>query len=129
MDIYILLAHGSPEKEADSTDAVAARLHEMMHPRCSEQCVRVAYLQFMKPGLADAVHDAVAAGATRIIVHPFLLSSGFHVNRSIPDLLRTVREQYPQTEFICTEPLGAHEGLAAIVLERIKAAQNRGNAS
>ena len=120
MEIILLVGHGSPEKEADSTGFVAERVHEMLHPSCSKNCVRAAYLQFMDPGLPEAIKNAVSDGADKIIIHPFLLSSGFHVTKNIPEIIKEVRSLYRNVDIIYTEPLGSHDKLAEVVVERIK---------
>ena len=98
-------------------------LHGMLHPGCREDCVKVAYLQFAEPGIPDTIKECVKQGAKKVILHPFFLSSGMHVTKDIPGMIEEARELYPGVEFIYTEPLGIHEKLAHIVMERISAAE------
>ena len=119
-EIIIIVGHGNPEKEADNTAYITEELHNMIHPSCRNRCVRVAYLQFMEPELPDAISDAVKDGAHKIIIHPYLLSSGYHVSKNIPDIIDKSKKDHPHVEFIYTEPLGAHKKLAEVVLERIR---------
>ncbi|UCH82145.1 MAG: CbiX/SirB N-terminal domain-containing protein [Nitrospiraceae bacterium] len=119
-EIIIIIGHGNPEKEADSTGYVADELHKIIHPSCSHECVRTAYLQFMKPELPEAINDAVKDGAHKIIVHPYLLSSGYHVSKNIPDMIDKAKKDHPDVIFIYTEPLGAHKKIVEVVLERIR---------
>jgi len=122
MDIIIIVGHGNPDKEASMTSAIAERLHRMIHPGCNRKCVRDAYLQFMKPGLMEAIRDAAGSGAQRVIIHPFFLSSGFHVGENIPGIIRSAEDLFPDIEFICTAPLGNHEKLAEVVFDMIQEA-------
>jgi precorrin-8X/cobalt-precorrin-8 methylmutase len=94
----------------------------MLHPGCREECVKVAYLQFAEPGIPETIKHCVEQGAKKVILHPFFLSSGMHVTKDIPGMIEEARQLYPGTEFIYTEPLGIHEKLAHIVMERISAA-------
>ena len=119
-EIVIIVGHGNPEKEADNTAYIAEELHSMIHPSCSDNCIRIAYLQFMKPELPEAISDAVKDGTHKIIIHPYLLSSGYHVSKNIPDIIDKSKKDHPDVEFIYTEPLGAHIKLAEVVLERIR---------
>jgi precorrin-8X/cobalt-precorrin-8 methylmutase len=66
----------------------------------------------------------VNRGAKKIILHPFFLSSGMHVTKDIPGMIAEARGLYPDVKFIYTEPLGVHEKLAQIVMERISAADD-----
>ena len=128
-EIVILVGHGNPEKESDNTAHIAEELHNMIHPSCSNTCVRVAYLQFMKPELPEAIRAAVKDGAHKIIIHPYLLSRGYHVSKHIPDILDKAKKDHPDVEFIYTEPLGAHIKLAEVVLERIRESTDLQNSS
>ncbi|MDO8282184.1 MAG: CbiX/SirB N-terminal domain-containing protein [Thermodesulfovibrionia bacterium] len=120
MEIIIIAAHGSPSKEASNVEDIAERLHRMIHTECNKDCVRIAYLQFNKPTITDAIERAVEDGADKIIIHPFFLSSGIHVTESIPKIIKEAEDIYPDVKFIYTEPLGFHNKLAEVVLERIK---------
>jgi len=120
----LLLGHGSPKKDANNLERVGKMLHGMLHAGCAEDCVKVAYLQFAEPGIMDTIKEAVKLGAKKIILHPFFLSSGMHVTKDIPGMIEEARGLYPGVKFIYTEPLGVHEKLAQIVLERISAADD-----
>lgn len=119
-----LLGHGSPKKDANKLEQVGAMLHGMLHPGCNDACISVAYMEFAEPKIPDAIRNAVEQGAKKIILHPFFLSAGQHVTKDIPEMIAEARGLYPDVNFIYTEPLGIHEKLAHIVMERISAADN-----
>lgn len=119
MEKIIIAGHGSPKKEANNIEQVARLLHGMVHPGCSGDCVRVAYLQFAEPDIMQAITDCVKDGAKKIIIHPYFLSSGMHVTADIPGIIGEARGKYSGVEFIYTEPLGIHNKMAEVVLERI----------
>jgi len=121
-DCILLLGHGSPKKDANQLDQVAAILHRLIHPGCAESCVRVAYMEFAAPKIPDAIKKAVGDGAKKVILHPFFLTAGQHVTKDIPEMIEEARAVYHGVQFIYTEPLGIHEKLAHIALERISAA-------
>ncbi len=118
----LLLGHGSPKKDANKLERVAEMLHGLLHRGCTEHCVSVGYLQFAEPDIKDAIESSVKRGAQKVILHPFFLSEGLHVTRDIPEMIEEARRRHPGVQFIYTEPLGIHEKLAQIVLERISAA-------
>jgi precorrin-8X/cobalt-precorrin-8 methylmutase len=120
----LLLGHGSPKQDANKLDQVAAILHRLMHPGCTEKCVKVAYLQFAEPGIRETIEESVRQGAKKVILHPFFLSAGLHVTKDIPEMIEEARANHPRVKFIYTEPLGIHEKLAHIALERISAADD-----
>ncbi len=122
MEKIIIAGHGSPKKDANNIEQVAGLLHNMIHPACSDDCVRVAYLQFAEPDIAQAITSCVDDGAKKVIVHPYFLSSGMHVTSDIPEIIDEAKKKYPGVEFVFTEPLGIHNKMAQVVLERINSA-------
>jgi precorrin-8X/cobalt-precorrin-8 methylmutase len=122
MENIILIGHGSPRKEANNIEAVGKLLHDAIHPGCENCCVKGAYLQFGDPDIMAMIKMCVEDGASRIILHPFFLSSGMHVTQDIPKMISEARGIYPGIEFIYTEPLGIHEKLIQVVMERIQGA-------
>jgi len=87
----ILLAHGSRDArwqipfERLACELVAAR---------GPGAVRLAYLQFNSPTLADAVAAAAGEGFARLLVLPLFLSIGGHVAKDIPVEVAALRSQY-----------------------------------
>jgi precorrin-8X/cobalt-precorrin-8 methylmutase len=122
MELILLAGHGSPKKDANSLEHISQLLHEMIHPGCEEECVRVAYLQFANPDISDAIEECVKDGAKKLIIHPYFLSNGMHVTTDIPKIIDEAGSKYPEVEFIYTEPLGIHNKMAQVVHERIQAA-------
>lgn len=122
MESIILIGHGSPKKDANHLEAIGNMLHSIMHSGCDNGCVKTAYLQFTGPGIMETIEGCVKSGKKKIIIHPFFLSAGMHVTKDIPEMIKDARGMYPDVEFIYTDPLGIHEKLAHIVMDRIKTA-------
>jgi precorrin-8X/cobalt-precorrin-8 methylmutase len=122
MERIILVGHGSPKEDANNVEAIGALLHRMIHPDCRDRCVGTAYLQFADPDIAATIDACAAEGAQRIIVHPFFLYAGMHVTKDIPAIIDEARKRHPGVEIVYSAPLGVHEHLARVVLERIGAA-------
>lgn len=122
MEIIILAGHGSPKDSANNLEHIAKILHSAIHPSCNNDCVRAAYLQFARPDIPEALEAAVQSGAKKVLIHPYFLSSGMHVTKDIPEIIDKARGKYSDVEFVCTEPLGIHNKLAEVVIERIKSA-------
>lgn len=122
MEKILLAGHGSPKQDANNIETVAGLLHNMIHPGCSANCIGVAYLQFAKPDIMEAITASVKEGAKKIIVHPYFLTSGMHVTKDIPEIIAKAKEIYPGVKFVYTEPLGINSKLIQLVAERIEAA-------
>jgi precorrin-8X/cobalt-precorrin-8 methylmutase len=124
MEKIVLIGHGSPKKDANNVEIMADLLHSALHPGCPDRCVKAAYMQFVQPDIAGVLDAAVAEGADRVVVHPFFLYSGMHVTKDIPAVIDEARKRHPGVRFIYTEPLGVHENLVRVVLDRIGAARS-----
>ncbi len=61
----LLLGHGSPKKDANNLERVGKMLHGMLHAGCTEDCVKVAYLQFAEPGIIGDHQDLRGAGCEK----------------------------------------------------------------
>jgi len=122
MDRIILVGHGERSNKDKTIEDVAEEVHRMIHHECRETCVRTAYLQFNKPGVHEVIKECIHSGAKRIIIHPYFLGSGVHVTKNIPEIIKEMKTAYPEVAFIYTDPLGFHEKLAEVAIERIKAA-------
>lgn len=118
-DRILLIGHGSPKSDANNIEVIGKLLHWKIHPFCNKECVKVAYLQFGEPDLMAAIEKAANTNVKRLIIYPFFLSSGLHVTRDIPELIEKAKERFPSVEFLYPEPIGIHEKLVDIVIDRI----------
>lgn len=115
MDAILLLGHGSRLTEANKT------LKQMAYMVKEMGCVpfvEVAFLQFGRPDFFEGVSACVSKGAKKIIIHPYLLYKGRHFEEDITEMINEAQKKYSDIEFVLTEPLGAHENIAKVVLER-----------
>ncbi len=122
MESIILIGHGSPKKDANRLGIIADMLHRALHPGCAAGCVRVAYMEFAEPSIPETLDREARRGAKKIIIHPFFLNAGVHVTKDIPEMIGAAESRHPGVEFVYTEPLGVHEKLIQVVIERIHGA-------
>lgn len=117
MHSIILFAHGARDPEWARP---LQRLREAVLQRSPEADVRLAFLEFMMPGLAEAVDACVHAGATRVDIVPVFLAQGGHVKRDVPLILQAARERHPELTLELRAALGEMpeviEAMAACVL-------------
>lgn len=112
----VVFAHGSSIESAnEAVRVVAAQMAEAG----GFPLVETAFLGGGTPDLAGSVANLVAAGAERIVVIPYFLTLGTHLQRDLPELVAETRRRFPQVSSIeVTEPLDGHPALAAILLDR-----------
>lgn len=69
------------------------------------------------PRLSDAMKIVVAKGATEVVVLPYFLTLGIHLQRDLPELVRNLEAEYGVPVRV-TAPLDGHAALARILAER-----------
>lgn len=112
----VLVDHGSRQPEAN---ALLAQLAALLKARVPDRIVHYAHLELAPPSIADAIERCAAEGATEIVVHPYFLAPGRHATEDIPRLAREAARRHPDVAVRVSPPLGLHEKLADVVLERV----------
>lgn len=114
-----IFAHGSAVETAN--DAVRAVVSEFT-ARGEFELVEASFLELGKPDLAEAVERLIGRGAGRIVVVPYFLTLGKHLQRDLPRIVGEIASIHPGVEIRITPPLDGHPSLAAILVDRAEAA-------
>jgi len=110
----VVFAHGS---RIESANAAVRDVARQMAESKSYQ-VEPAFLELGKPDLAGAVERLVSRGVARIIVIPYFLTLGTHLQRDLPRLAAQVALRYQNVEIQVTSPLDGHPALLQALLDR-----------
>lgn len=112
----LLVDHGSRRDEANqSLVKLAALVNSQVGP---DVFVSYAHMELASPTIAEGYATCVESGAEEVIVHPYMLAPGRHASEDIPNLVKAAASSFPEVSYRVTEPLGVHELLARLVLER-----------
>jgi sirohydrochlorin ferrochelatase len=68
------------------------------------------------------VADGVDRGVDRIVVVPYFLTLGIHLQRDLPALVSRIAVARPNIHISVTAPLDGHPALAALLADRARAA-------
>jgi len=120
----VVFAHGSRIESAN--EAVRAVCRGMAE--VGGHTVEAAFLELGEPDLHGAIGRLVDAGLRRVIVIPYFLTLGLHLQRDLPGLVRDACAGYPQVDIEVTPPLDGHRGLVGILLDRAADALKRRSA-
>lgn len=119
----LLIAHGSRQEEANADlSYVAAELRR----RGCYALVETAFLELAQPPIDEGGARCAASGAERVILLPYFLSAGVHVQRDLAAARQRLAKRYPGVDFRLAEPLGRHVLLVDVVTERARAAEQSG---
>jgi len=112
----LIIDHGSVKEEANHMlECVGELVQRMAGERV---LVRVAHMELAAPTIADGFEACIAAGATEIVVFPYMLSPGKHSTRDIPRMVAEIAAAHPGIPVQVTAAFGVSEQLAAVVLSR-----------
>jgi sirohydrochlorin ferrochelatase len=112
---YVVFAHGSSIESAN--DAVRAVAAEMARAGGMETVV-AAFLEGGKPSLPQAIEELAAARVNQVIVVPYFLTLGLHLQRDLPVLVKAAQADHPGLEIVVREPLDGHPGMVDVLLHR-----------
>ena len=114
----VIFAHGSSIASANAAvEAVAAAT-----AKAGGYLVRVGFLEPVHPTLEEAVADLVAQGVTRVLILPYFLTLGLHLQRDLPRIVGRISKAHPGVDIRATPPLDGHAALVQILLDRAREA-------
>ena len=109
----ILIGHGSREK---GFAAAMIKVAGTIRKEKKFDFVLCAYNEIVAPSFAEAVEILVKKGVKKISVLPYFLQAGRHVQKDIPEFVRTAREKYSgQAEIVLYPYLGYDKQIVKII--------------
>ncbi len=111
---FIVFAHGSRIESANQ--AVRDVVSKMA--AAGGHLVQAAFLELGVPDLAGATELLIARGAKRIVVVPYFLTLGTHMQRDLPRLAQDASRANGDIEMRITAPLDGHPALVDALLDR-----------
>ena len=114
----LLVDHGSRRPESNAQlEEIARLVHAKGEPGL---VVRCAHMELAPPTIAEGFAACVEAGASFVVVHPYMLAPGRHAIEDIPRMVAEAAKAFPSVRFAVSAPLGVHAGLADAVLDRCR---------
>lgn len=115
MKYLLLVAHGSRRHESNSeVSRLTATLRDLAGDRFDG--IEHAFLEIAEPAIPDAIEACVQAGACEIVVLPYFLAAGRHVQDDIPVLVEQKQDEHPGVCIRITPHLGTTDRLPEILL-------------
>jgi sirohydrochlorin ferrochelatase len=111
---FIVFAHGSRIESANQ--AVRDVVSQMA--ASGQHVVEAAFLELGQPDLAGATGLLIARNVKRIVVIPYFLTLGTHMQRDLPRLARAASQTHGGIEILIAPPLDGHPALVQALLDR-----------
>lgn len=91
-DAIVLFAHGARDPEwAEPFKKIQQRVARKL----SGTRVELAFLEIMRPALAEAVATLVSQGSMKIRIIPLFLAQGGHLKHDLPKLVNEIGASHP----------------------------------
>jgi len=111
---FIVFAHGSRIQSANQ----AVRDVAGQVAASGQHIVEAAFLELGEPDLTGAAGRLMARGAKRIVVIPYFLTLGTHMQRDLPRLAGEASRAHGGIEIQIASPLDGHPALVQALLDR-----------
>ena len=125
MTAIVIFAHGSSIESANES---VRRIVDSVRRDGGFDLVEPAFLEQGNPDLAGAVAVVVGQGATRVVVVPYFLTLGLHLQRDLPKIVQDLLRIHKGVEIQVAPPLDGHPALGEILKERAREALAARNA-
>jgi sirohydrochlorin ferrochelatase len=115
---FLVFAHGSRIESAnEAVRTVAGQL-----ATAGGHIVEPAFLELGQPDLTGAVDRLAAHGVDRVVVLPYFLTLGTHMQRDLPVLVAEAARKHGNLEISVAAPLDGHPALVQVLLDRAQSA-------
>ena len=112
----VIFAHGSSVRSANEAVRTVA---QAAAGAGSFPEVEVAFLE-AQPTLDEAVARLADRGVRHILVVPYFLTLGIHLQRDLPGMVDRLAQVHQNVEIRCTPPLDGHPALIQILVDRVR---------
>ena len=89
--------------------------------------VEPSFLELGQPDLAGATARLIERGAERIVVVPYFLTLGKHLQRDLPRIADEISRIHPGVEIVVTPPLDGHPAMVEALVDRAREALRSGS--
>lgn len=95
------------------------RVYRLLGESAPALPVRLAFLEFLKPTLPQAIDELAAScpSCQLVLVLPMFMSQGGHVQHDVPLLLDAARARHPSLAIELAAPIGESEAILGAIAQ------------
>lgn len=110
----LLVAHGSRSQLLiPEIEAMLAQIEQNLKNQFD--LYRYAFLEIKDPFVEPVVQSMAKKEINQIMIFPYFLNSGKHINLDLPQKIEVLKQQYPSIKFNLVQHLGSFSGLALFI--------------
>ena len=113
----VVFAHGSSEQEANEA---VKKVAEKTAVLCGLELWSQAFLDPIQPNLGTAVGILSRQGAQKIVIVPYFLTMGVHIQKDLPNIIEEISKVYPSIQIVCAPSLDGDPFLVDILVRRAR---------
>jgi sirohydrochlorin ferrochelatase len=111
----LVVSHGSRSAEAIAEfDSVV----ELVRSRAHDYLVKGAHMVISEPDIPTAVAELATFEIRDIVVVPYFLFKGNHTKIDIPEILNSIKLNFPEIDIKLANPIGVEVLMADILVKR-----------
>jgi precorrin-8X/cobalt-precorrin-8 methylmutase len=114
----LLIGHGSSDRRARDAFIYTVKSLEAIYPN-----VRYCFLELEPPDINEGYKNCVSLDPDYIIVVPYFLHKGIHIQRDILVDLEKARENYGQRDIYISSHIGVNDSIVDLVIYLAKEAE------
>lgn len=115
----VIVDHGSRKKESN---CMLVDFCDMYKRLTRTEIVEPAHMEIATPTIKQAIAKCVQQGAKKVMVVPYFLSRGRHVQVDIPQLVQEAQADHPDVPCVVSDPIGLEPLMVAIIHQRVQVA-------
>eukprot|EP00873_Tetraselmis_striata_P002180 jgi/Tetstr1/422444/TSEL_013282.t1 len=115
----VIVDHGSRRQ---ASNEMLEQFGEVFQLCSDHKIVEIAHMEIAEPSIMQAVEKCVARGATEVVIAPYFLSRGRHIQTDIPALVEEAKEAFPGIKCTVADPIGIDQMVVKIIQARVAAA-------
>lgn len=116
----LIIGHGSrSQAAADSFFQVV----DLVREKSDFFSVDGAFMELAQPSIPDTLAKVAARGVSEIVIVPFFLYAGIHIQEDIPGIIAELAPLYPEVKMKMAQPIGVDPAVAEILLARALAVE------
>jgi sirohydrochlorin ferrochelatase len=112
----VIVDHGSKKKTSNDMLLEFVDVYKKTTGRSN---VQPAHMEIAEPSISQAIAACVSQGARTVIIAPYFLSKGRHIQEDIPALVQEAQEQHPHVECLIAAPIGVDPLMAQLIESRV----------
>ncbi|GFR41643.1 hypothetical protein Agub_g2378 [Astrephomene gubernaculifera] len=115
----VIVDHGSRKKVSNEMLVEFGQLYGKL---TGEEIVEIAHMEIASPTIEEAVGRCAARGASTVVVAPYFLSRGRHIQQDIPALVAEAATRHPGLTCVIAEPIGIDPLMVQLISNRVASA-------